>query len=194
MTFSSSVMWLQRLKLWNTMPSRERMRSIWRRSAGTVWPWLSAFRQISSPLTRISAAGRDFQAFDAAQQRRLARTAAADDGDDFAVPGRQRNALQDVQSTELLVQVLDVDRLGGRLPRIAIEHACLAHRQPLRRGFVPGTSFIRLVIPGYWPCPLRQHKGTCGLARQVYQSGAGALPREASWIYETAGCRPPANP
>ena len=46
-------MWLHRLKLWNTMPSLERMRSIWRRSAGTVWPWLSAFSLISSPLTRM---------------------------------------------------------------------------------------------------------------------------------------------
>ena len=53
MTFSISVMWLHRLKLWNTMPSFERMRSIWRRSAGTVWPWLSALSLISSPLTRI---------------------------------------------------------------------------------------------------------------------------------------------
>ena len=43
MTFSISVMWLHRLKLWNTMPSCERMRSICRRSAGTVSPWPSVF-------------------------------------------------------------------------------------------------------------------------------------------------------
>ena len=53
MTFSISVMWLHRLKLWNTMPSLERMRSICRRSAGTVWPWPSVFSLISSPLTRM---------------------------------------------------------------------------------------------------------------------------------------------
>ena len=53
MTFCKSVMWLHRLKLWNTMPSLERMRSICRRSAGTVWPWLSALSLISSPLTRM---------------------------------------------------------------------------------------------------------------------------------------------
>ena len=49
MTFSISVMWLHKLKLWKTMPSLERMRSICLRSAGWVLPWLSAFMRISSP-------------------------------------------------------------------------------------------------------------------------------------------------
>ena len=59
------------------------------------------------------AAGRVFQAVDAAKQRRLAGARTADDGDHVAVAGRERDALQHMQLAEFLVQVLDVNGFGG---------------------------------------------------------------------------------
>ena len=89
------------------------MRSIWRRSAGTVCAMAVGLQLDLLAVDADDAAGRVFEAVDAAQQRRLARAAAADDGDDVAVAGRQRDALQHMQLAELLVQVLDVNRFGG---------------------------------------------------------------------------------
>src|SRR5882724_10080170 len=54
MTFCSTVMCAHRLKLWNTMPRRERMRSTWRWSCGTAWPSRVGRMRISSPLTSTS--------------------------------------------------------------------------------------------------------------------------------------------
>src|SRR5918994_125257 len=42
-------MWDHRLKLWNTMATRERMRSTWRRSAGSGLPRRPRLRRIASP-------------------------------------------------------------------------------------------------------------------------------------------------
>ena len=49
-------MWDQRLKLWNTMATRERMRSTCLRSAGSMRPRRPFLSSISSPPMRISPA------------------------------------------------------------------------------------------------------------------------------------------
>ena len=54
MIFSTIVIWLQRLKLWNTIPSLVRIRSTCFWSAATRLPLLSVFISINSPLTRTS--------------------------------------------------------------------------------------------------------------------------------------------
>ena len=52
-TFSRIVIWDQRLKLWNTMATRERMRSTWLWSAGII-PLRLLFSAMVSPPMRIS--------------------------------------------------------------------------------------------------------------------------------------------
>src|SRR3954465_9446544 len=54
MTFSSTVRWDQRLKLWNTIATFERMRSTWPRSAGHMRPRRSFFSAITSPAIATS--------------------------------------------------------------------------------------------------------------------------------------------
>ena len=70
------------------------------------------------------AAGRVFQAVDAAKQRRLAGARAADDGDHVAVARRERDALQHMQFAELLVQVLDVNGFGGAVAHVLRGRRC----------------------------------------------------------------------
>ncbi len=53
MTFSRIVMWDQRLKLWNTIATRVRMRSTCARSAGSM-PCRPFLSRIDSPPMRIS--------------------------------------------------------------------------------------------------------------------------------------------
>ena len=79
------------------MPSFERMRSICRRSAGTVWPWLSAFSLISSPLTRMMPLVGFSRQLMQRSSVDLPEPRAADDGDHVAVARRQRHALQHMQ-------------------------------------------------------------------------------------------------
>ena len=59
---------------------------------------------------------------DAAQQRALAGTGGADDGQDIAFPCRERDAAQHLERTEALMQVLDADGLGrlGRDSAVAL--------------------------------------------------------------------------
>ena len=66
-------------------------------------------------------AGRVLQAIDAAQECRLARAAAADDGDDLAVACRQRNALEHMEFAESFMQVLDMDGFGGVVLRRVLQ-------------------------------------------------------------------------
>ena len=98
-------------------------------------------------------AGRVLQAVDAAQKRRLARAAAADDGHHLAVARRQRHALQHVQLAEFLVQVLDMNGLGG----------VVRHRVTFRR--------ILAVHDGRaasWPLPRRLRQSAVHTTLRVF--------------------------
>ncbi len=94
MTFSSTVLWDQRLKLWNTMPRRERMRSTWRAiGRPTAVPFRRRTMRDRFAADRDLAGVRRLQHVDAAQQRGLARAGGAEDRDDVALVARRAKCL-----------------------------------------------------------------------------------------------------
>ena len=107
MTFWMSVMCCQRLKFWNTMPSRLRIRSIWRRLAASGRHGRPDHLDIFA-IDANDAAGGIFEEVDAAQEGRLAGTTAADKRNDIAVLRGHGNALEHFERPEALVQVPDV--------------------------------------------------------------------------------------
>ena len=115
MTFSRIVMWDQRLKLWNTMATRERMRSTWPRSAGSMPPRRPFEPDLLAADADLAGIGH-FEHVDAAEHRRLARARGAEDRDHVALARVERNALQHFERAEALAQALHLHgtRRGGR--------------------------------------------------------------------------------
>ena len=120
MTFSSTVMWDHRLKLWNTMPSSARMRSTCRRSSGMAWPLRRRTHADDFAADRDAPGIRRLQQVDAAQERALARAAGADHGDHVADMRGQRHAFQHLELAEPLVQVFN-DKGGGCVPHRSLD-------------------------------------------------------------------------
>ena len=66
------------------------------------------------------------QQVDAAQERALARAAAAEDGDHIVLAGGQRYTLEDLHVAETLEKILDHERRFG--PCVGFRHALVASR------------------------------------------------------------------
>ena len=85
------------------MPSSERMRSTWRRSAGSARPSRALAHLDGLAGDRHHAFVRRLEQIDAAQKRALARAGRAEDRDHVAVVRGQRHALQHFELAEALV-------------------------------------------------------------------------------------------
>ena len=94
MQFSSTVMLLNRLKDWNTMPILDRYREAFTPSAGHV---LAVEKDL--------AAGGRLQQVDAPQQGGLAGPGGADDAGHVPGPDGEVNVLQDLVAAEGLAEV-----------------------------------------------------------------------------------------
>ena len=131
MTFSSTVMWDHRLKLWNTMASSERMRSTCLVSSGTAWPSRLRFILISSPRDddrpESGVSSRLMQRRKVLLPEPRRRSCAI-----RRRHARNRDALQHLELPKRLVQILDDQR--GRVAAMMLALSSRGSALPCRQG------------------------------------------------------------
>ena len=95
---SRIVLWANRLKDWNTIPTSARRSASALPSSGSFWP---------SMVIEPDSIG--FQPVDRPAERGLARPGRADQNHHFALVDREVDVLEDVQVAEVLVDCFDQD-------------------------------------------------------------------------------------